>query len=119
MNIQSYLHLSNKRNKKPNNLFGFFYRYWIGIILIIILTSLIRQNFISNNFPTNIYNKQALLQQNITENQQLEQENQQLKLELAAKSDQKLEILESMARQKFGLIKAGEKYYQIRVSEQN
>ena len=72
-----------------------------------------------NNFPFDIHEKQNTLNQHIVENQQLMQKNQQLKLELSAKSDQKLEILESMARQKFGLIKSGEKYYQISISDQD
>ncbi len=87
--------------------------------MIIILTSLIRQNFINNNLPVDINNRQALLKQSIANNKQLEQENQQLQLELAAKSDKKLEILESMARQKFGLIKSGEQYYQFNHTDQN
>ncbi len=107
------------RTKKPNSLFGFFYRYWVSIILLVILGSLVRQNFINNNFPDDVHNKQNALNQSIVKNKQLSNENQQLKLELAAKSDQKLEILESMARQKFGLIKPGEKYYQISTSDSN
>lgn len=72
-----------------------------------------RQNFIINNFPLDIYEKQDSLTRNITENKKITRENHELKLELAAKSNQKLEILESIARQKFGLIKSNEKYYQI------
>ena len=105
--------------KKSNSLFGFFYRYWISIILLVVLVTLIRQNFVINTFPFDIHDKQAVLAENTTINQQLKQDNLQLQLELDAKSDQKLEILESMARQKFGLIKAGEKYYQISISDQD
>ena len=105
--------------KKPNSLFGFFYRYWISIILLVVLVSLIRQNFVVNSFPFDVHDKQDVLEENLTTNQQLKQDNLQLQLELNAKSDQKLEILESMARQKFGLIKAGEKYYQISISDQD
>ena len=60
-----------------------------------------------------------ILENNLATNQQLQQENLKLQVELNAKSDQKLEILESMARQKFGLIKPGEKYYQISTSDQD
>jgi cell division protein FtsB len=105
--------------KKPNSLFGFFYRYWISIILLVVLVALIRQNFVANSFPFDVYDKQAVLEENLTTNQQLKQDNSKLQLELNAKSDQKLEILESMARQKFGLIKPGEKYYQISISDQD
>ena len=78
-----------------------------------------RQNFIINNFPLDIYEKQDSLTRNIAENKKLTQKNHELKLELAAKSNQKLEILESIARQKFGLIKLNEKYYQISISGQD
>ncbi|MCH9646442.1 MAG: septum formation initiator family protein [Proteobacteria bacterium] len=105
--------------KKPNSLFGFFYRHWISIVLLVILATLIRQNFIINTFPVDIHDQQTVLAENIAINQKLKQDNLQLQLELDAKSDQKLEILESMARQKFGLIKAGEKYYQISISDQD
>ncbi|MDG2395196.1 septum formation initiator family protein [Candidatus Thioglobus sp.] len=113
MSIKLRLQSAKKGKKKSNNLFGFFYRHWISIILAIILTSLVRQNFIINNFPLDIYEKQDSLTRNITENKKITRENHELKLELAAKSNQKLEILESIARQKFGLIKSNEKYYQI------
>ncbi|MDC9726590.1 MAG: septum formation initiator family protein [Candidatus Thioglobus sp.] len=116
MKIKPHLRQTQRRYQKPNSLFGFFYRYWISIILMVVLVSLFRQNFISNNFPFDVYNKQSTLDQQISQNQQLSLENQQLRLELAAKSDQKLEILESIARQKFGLIKSGERYYQISTS---
>jgi cell division protein FtsB len=105
--------------KKPNNLFGFFYRYWISVILLIVLAALIHQNFIVNTFPADVHEKQLVLEKNLATNQQLKQDNLNLQLELSAKSDQKLEILESMARQKFGLIKPGEKYYQISASDQD
>ena len=105
--------------KKPNNLFGFFYRHSISVILLIVLVALIRQNFIVNTFPADVHEKQLILENNLATNQQLQQENLKLQVELNAKSDQKLEILESMARQKFGLIKPGEKYYQISTSDQD
>jgi len=103
--------------KKPNRLFGFFYRYWISIILLVVLVTLIRQNFVINTFPFDVHEKQVILKENLAVNQQLKQDNLKLQLELNAKSDEKLEILESMARQKFGLIKPGEKYYQISISD--
>jgi len=103
--------------KKPNRLFGFFYRYWISIILLVVLATLIRQNFVINTFPFDVHEKQAILKDNLAVIQQLTQDNLKLQLELNAKSDEKLEILESMARHKFGLIKSGEEYYQISVSD--
>lgn len=118
MNIKS-AHPARGLTKKPNILSGFFYHYWISIILILVLTSLIRQNFIANHFPFDVHEKQEILKQKLADNQQFQQKNQQLKLELSAKSDEKLEILESVARQKFGLIKEGETYYQISISDQD
>jgi cell division protein FtsB len=119
LSIKSRLQSTQKSQKKSNNLFDFFYRYWVSVILVIILTSLLRQNFIINNFPFDVHEKQNALTRSIDENKKIIRENQELKLELAAKSDQKFEILESIARQKFGLIKSNEKYYQISISDQD
>ena len=84
MSIKFRLQSAKRGKKKSNNLFGFFYRHWISIILVIILTSLVRQNFIINNFPLDIYEKQDSLTRNITENKKITRENHELKLELAA-----------------------------------
>ncbi|BBB23530.1 cell division protein FtsB [Isorropodon fossajaponicum endosymbiont JTNG4] len=101
------------QKKKPNNLFGFFFNYQITIILLVLLITLVRQSFLTNNFPFVLYDKQQIINQNISINQTLDEKNKQLSVELKAESEANLEILESIARYKFGLLKKGERYYQI------
>lgn len=102
-----------RKTKKPNKIFGFFYQYWITIILIVVLATLIRQNFLVNNFPNSLIQKQKQIDQNIKINNSLTQQNTIKKLELEAKTAADMEALESQARYRFGLIKEGETYYQI------
>ncbi|HIG89311.1 septum formation initiator family protein [Candidatus Thioglobus sp.] len=101
------------QTKKSNKLFDFFYNYWITIILLVVLTTLIRQNFFINNFPKNLKDRQQTIEQNTVLNQALENKNQSLIIELNSESEPNMEILESQARYRFGLVKDGEKYYQI------
>ena len=104
----------NKGNtKKPNSVFGFFYQYWITIILIVVLATLIRQNFFINQFPTSLINKQDGIDQRIQANQTLDKQNTVKRTELKAETASNMEVLESQARYRFGLIKKGEIYYQI------
>ncbi|EEZ79815.1 septum formation initiator family protein [Candidatus Thioglobus sp.] len=109
------------QTKKPSKLFGFFYDYWITIILLVILTTLIRQNFYINDFPMVLHERQRVIEQNVVLNQALENKNQSLTIELNSELEPNMEILESQARYRFGLIKDGEKYYQISkaVQDQN
>ncbi len=66
-----------------------------------------------------LYDKQQIINQNISVNQTLDEQNNQLSIELKAESEDNLEILESIARYKFGLLKKGERYYQISQSPLN
>ena len=105
---------SNKSaTKKPNNLFGFFYQYWITIILLVVLATLIRQNFFITQFPTSLASKQAVIDQHTQVNQALKKQNTIKKTDLKAETASNMEILESQARYRFGLIKDGETYHQI------
>jgi cell division protein FtsB len=99
--------------KKPNPVFGFFYQYWITIILIVVLTTLVRQNFFINQFPTSLASKQDSIDQRIQTNQTLDKQNTVKQTELKAETASNMEVLESQARYRFGLIKKGEIYYQI------
>lgn len=84
-----------------------------------LLITLVRQSFLTNNFPFVLYDKQQIINQNISINQTLDEKNKQLSVELKAESEVNLEILESIARYKFGLLKKGERYYQISQSTSN
>ncbi len=95
------------------------YNYQITLILLLLLITLIRQSFWANNFPFVLYDKQQIIKQNISINQTLDEENKQLSIDLEVESKANMEILESIARYKFGLLKEGERYYQISQSASN
>lgn len=119
LSIKILIQSAKGQKKKPNKLFGFFYNYQITIILLVLLITLIRQSFLANNFPFVLYDKQQIIKQNISINQTLDEENKQLSIDLKAESEANMEILESIARYKFGLLKEGERYYQISQSASN
>ncbi len=105
--------IKNKQNaEKSNQILVFFYKYWITAVLLLVLLSLIRQNFI-NQFPFGLMNKQQIIKQNISRNQTLKQQNKISSIELNTQTASDNEVLESQARYRFGLIKKGETYYQI------
>ncbi|SFV88436.1 hypothetical protein MNB_SUP05-SYMBIONT-7-748 [hydrothermal vent metagenome] len=90
-----------------------FNRYWITIALIIVLATLIRQSFLVNDFPFSLIKKQAIIDQNIQHNASLKQKNTITTLKLQANDAVDMEVLESQARYRFGLVKKGERYYQV------
>ncbi|CAC9436192.1 hypothetical protein [uncultured Gammaproteobacteria bacterium] len=92
---------------------NFFYRYWITAVLIVVLITLIRQNFFINQFPFSLREKQEIIDKNKQSNQLLKQQNKIKIIELKAVNATDGEILESQARYRFGLVKEGERYYQI------
>jgi len=100
-------------------MFGFFYQYWITIVLLIVLMTLIRQNFIINQFPSSLLNKQQVIDQSISWNQELDMQNKIKKIALVSETAPNMEILESQARYRFGLIKDSEIFYQINVLAPN
>jgi len=98
--------------KKSALIFGFFYKYWATIILVVILATLLRQNFVINKFPFSLSDRQQIIDDDSAFNQSLDQKNIKMTgLKMDAKSN--MEILESQARYRFGFIKKGETYYQI------
>lgn len=105
--------------KKPFKPFALFYKYWISAVLLVVLISLIRQNFIINKFPISLLDKQTILNQAISRNQTLDQKNEIKRIELKAQTANDREVLESQARYRFGLIKKGEIYYQINATTLN
>jgi cell division protein FtsB len=98
--------------KKSALIFGFFYKYWSTIILVVILATLLRQNFVINKFPFSLSDRQQIIDDDSAFNQSLYQKNiKMIELKMGTKSN--MEILESQARYRFGFIKKGETYYQI------
>lgn len=99
--------------KKSTLIFGFFYKYWVTIIFIVVLATLLRQNFIINKFPFSLSDRQKIIDDGIAFNQSLDQKNNIKMTELRMGTEPNMEILESQARYRFGFIKKGETYYQI------
>lgn len=95
-----------------NHLLNFFYRYWITVVLIAILATLIRQSLLINEFPFSLTKKQAIIDKSVQFNESLKQQNEVKALELQAITID-MEILESQARYRFGLVKKDERYYQV------
>jgi cell division protein FtsB len=83
------------------------------IILLLILAMLIRQNLFINDFPFSLTEKQATIDENTQHNELLKQQNKIKALELQSSRAIDGKILESQARYRFGLVKKGERYYQV------
>ncbi len=92
---------------------SFISRYWLSFILIFILTVLLYQNFFINQFPFSLMEKQSIIDKEVRNNQHIKQKNKIKNIELKAVNATDREILESQARYRFGLIKKGERYYQV------
>ncbi len=88
-------------------------KYWITAVFIVILSSLVQQNFLINKFPFSLAEKQSVVDLNKRNNQLLIQQNKIKSIELKAFNAEDKEVLESQARYRFGLVKEGESYYQI------
>lgn len=94
-------------------MFGFFYRHWITLILLVTIITLAQQSFLINQFPSSIKSEEHQLLAKQQQNAEIAKHNQQLALELAKLGQTNMELVESTARYKFGLIKDGELFYRI------
>ncbi len=91
----------------------FVVKYWLTALLLLILSTLMYQNFFVNKFPFSLMEKQAIIDKDTRNNQLLNQQNKIKNIELKAVNAKDKEVLESQARYRFGFIKKGETYYQI------
>ena len=105
--------MPNTLTKKPSVLFGFFYRHWITLALLLVIATLVYQSFVINHFPGSIQSERDRLQNKQQQNAQIIEHNQQLEAELVKLGQTDMELVESTARYKFGLIKEGELFYRI------
>ncbi len=96
-----------------NYLLKFLHKNWISIALITVLATIVRQSLFVNDFPFSLQKKQTTINKIIRQNQLLQQQNQVNELKLQDNLDADMEILESQARYKFGLVKKNERYYQV------
>ena len=101
------------QNDSHKGIVGFFIKYKISLILILILIALVKQNILVNNFPNVIFQKQKTIEDIELINKQLENENKKLQDQIKGYTEEDLSLIESQARFKYGLIKDGEVLYQI------
>lgn len=100
-------------NKSQTGLIGFIYKNKITLILIVILFALIKQNIIDNNFPGVVIDKERALNQIKLNNENLENDNASLQRKIGSYTQEDLNLIESKARFKYGLIKEGEYFFKI------
>ena len=66
-----------------------------------------------NDFPNVIFQKQKTIENMELINQQLQNNNVQLQEQIDGYTEEDLNLIESQARFKYGLVKDGEEFYQI------
>ena len=100
-------------SKSQTGLIGFIYKNKITLLLIIILFALVKQNIINNNFPKVVIDKEHVLNQIKLNNENLENDNASLQSKIGSYTQEDLNLIESKARFKYGLIKEGEYFFKI------
>jgi len=100
-------------NKSQTGLIGFIYKNKITLLLIVILFALVKQNIIDNNFPKVVIDKEHALNQIKMNNENLENDNAVLQNKIGSYTQEDLNLIESKARFKYGLIKEGEYFFKI------
>ena len=101
------------QNNTHKGIVGFVIKYKISLILILILISLVKQNILVNDFPNVIFQKQKIIKDMELINKQLQNDNKQLQEQIDGHREDDLNLIESQARFKYGLVKDGEVLYQI------
>jgi cell division protein FtsB len=101
------------KNKSKTGFIGFIYKNKITITLIIVLFLLIKQNIIDNNFPTVVFEREESINEIRITNSNLVNENKILESKIQSYTEEDLNLIESKARFKYGLIKEGEYFFKI------
>ena len=102
------------QNDTHKGIVGFVIKYKISLILILILFLLVKQNILVNDFPNVIFQKQKTIEDIELINKQLQNDNKQLQEQIDGYTEEDMSLIESQARFKYGLIKDGEVFYQIK-----
>ncbi len=97
--------------------FSFISKYKVTFLLVVMLAVLMKQNFLVNDFPNVIKQKQKSIDDIVLSNKELKAENQELEKQIHGYTQEDMTLVESKARFKYGLIKEGEVYYQIDLIE--
>jgi len=101
------------KNKSQNGFIDFIYKNKITITLIIVLFVLVKQNIFDNNFPTVVLKRERSINEIRLSNSILANENKILESKIQNYTEENLNLIESKARFKYGLIKEGEYFFKI------
>lgn len=85
----------------------------VFIILLLILSNLVWQSLIKENLYSSIFFLEKQITKIKIENSDLARKNKLLQIEVDGFVNPNFRVLESQARYNLGLIKEGEKYYQL------
>jgi len=101
------------KNKSQTGFISFIYKNKITITLIIVLFVLVKQNIFDNNFPTVVLDRERSINKIRLSNSNLANENKILESKIQNYTEENLNLIESKARFKYGLIKEGEYFFKI------
>ena len=101
------------KNKTQASFFGFIYKNKITIALIFVLFTLVKQNIFDNNFPSVVFERERSIDKIRLNNSNLASENKILESKIQSYTEEDLNLIESKARYKYGLIKEGEHFFKV------
>lgn len=101
------------KNKSQAGLIGFIYKNKVTIALIIVLVALVKQNIFENNFPYVVIEREKSIEKIRLSNSNLATENSILERKIENFTEEDLNLIESKARFKYGLIKEGEHFFKV------
>ena len=101
------------KHKAQSGFIAFIYKNKITLALLVILIALVKQNIIENNFPGVVFKREKSIDQIRVNNSNLASENTILESKIKGFTEEDLNLIESKARFKYGLIKEGEFFFKV------
>jgi len=101
------------KNKSRTGFIDFVYKNKITIVLMIVLFVLVKQNIFDNNFPTVVLERETSINEIRLSNSNLANGNKILESKIQNYTEENLNLIESKARFKYGLIKEGEYFFKV------
>ena len=99
--------------KVQTGFIAFIYKNKITLALIVVLIALVKQNIFDNNFPGVVFERESSIDQIRVNNTNLASENTILESKIKGFTEEDLNLIESKARFKYGLIKEGEIFFKV------
>lgn len=99
--------------KAQSGFIAFIYKNKITLALIVVLIALVKQNIFENNFPGVVFERERSIDQIRVNNSNLASENTILESKIKGYTEEDLNLIESKARFKYGLIKEGEFFFKV------